>query len=210
MVIRLLNKTVIRFAAKPISSLMVILMLFSIIAVALFANMVEADPFPPPVTEITIESPQNTTYHNNTIALVFFAKSVSFFPNTNLYYNTDGGKRVPIRNYIVSQEFLPINPGIYIKNISGSLELCSLSEGWHNVTVYDIRHLNNDPQDEEIVYSTTAQFMVELPQTPPPQQPQQTSEPDQPFPTLMVAAVCGAAIAVVCVGIVLYLRKKKR
>jgi len=61
MVIGLLNKTAIRFDVKVISSLMIILMLFLITVGALVANMVEADPFPPPVTEITIESPKNTT-----------------------------------------------------------------------------------------------------------------------------------------------------
>lgn len=178
-------------------------MLFLITVGALVANMVEADPFPPPVTEITIESPKNTTY--NTITLVFLARSVSFFPNTNLYYSIDNGKQVPVGNYtVVSDEYLPINPGIYVKNISGNVELGSLSEGLHNVTVYDIRHLNNDPQDEEIVYSTTAQFVI-LPQAKPSQPPQS----DQPLLTAFLIVSSISLIVVVLASIFYYYRKRK-
>ena len=206
MVIGLLNKTAIRFDVKVISSLMIILMLFLITVGALVANMVEADPFPPPVTEITIESPKNTTYHNNTITLVFLARSVSFFPNTNLYYSIDNGKQVPVGNYtVVSDEYLPINPGIYVKNISGNVELGSLSEGLHNVTVYDIRHLNNDPQDEEIVYSTTAQFVIVLPQAKPSQPPQS----DQPLLTAFLIVSSISLIVVALASIFYYYRKHK-
>lgn len=203
MVIGLLNKTAIRFDVKVISSLMIISMLFLITVGALVANMVEADPFPPPVTEITIESPKNTTY--NTITLVFLARSVSFFPNTNLYYSIDNGKQVPVGNYtVVSDEYLPINPGIYVKNISGNVELGSLSEGLHNVTVYDIRHLNNDPQDEEIVYSTTAQFVI-LPQAKPSQPPQS----DQPLLTAFLIVSSISLIVVALASIFYYYRKRK-
>ena len=129
-------------------------------------KLVEANPFPPPITEITIENPQNTSYNVNTIVLFFSAKSVSFFPNSIFYYSLDGGERKLIVNRTtVSEEFLPINPGIYVKSVTGNSTLGNLSEGWHNVTVYDIRHLNNDPKDEEIIYLADAKFKIDT--TPP-------------------------------------------
>lgn len=117
-------------------------------------KLVEANPFPPPITEITIENPQNTTYNVNTIVLFFSAESVYLnFPNSIFYYSLDGGERKLIVNRTtISQEFLPINPGIYINNVTGNCTLDNLSEGWHNVTVYDIRHL---------IYSADAKFKID-------------------------------------------------
>jgi hypothetical protein len=147
-----------------LAAIAVILAILLIVGVAGVSSikLAEANPFPPPITEITIEHPQNTYYKENTIVLFFSAKSVSFFPNSIFYYNLDGGERKLIVNRTtVSQEFLPINPGIYIKNITGNCTLDSLSEGWHNVTVYDIRHLNNNPEEREIIYSIDATFKID-------------------------------------------------
>jgi hypothetical protein len=181
-------------------ALVLILTLFSSTAtIALLANEGEADPFPPPTTEITIENPQNRSYNVNTIALIFSAESISFFSNLHFYYSVDGQERIPIENVtIASDQFVPINPGIYVKNVTGNCVLGNLSQGWHNVTVYEISHVNDDPQNEEIVYSASAQFMIAIP-------PELES-----FPIVPVAVASAAIFAVVGAGLLVYFKKRKR
>jgi hypothetical protein len=189
---------------RKASALVLILTLFSsTAAIALLANEGEADPFPPPTTEITIENPQNRSYNVNTITLNFSAESISFFSHLHFYYSLDGQERIAIGNVaIVSDEFVPINPGIYMKNLTGNCVLGNLSQGWHNVTVYEISHLNDDPQNEEIVYSASAQFMVTIP-------PEPQSEPES-FPIVPVAIASAAIFAVAGAGLLVYFKKYKR
>lgn len=185
---------------KPtLTLILVVTLLFSTEAVTLFVNRAEADPFPPPKTEITIKNPQNISYSVNTIALVFSAESISFFPHLDFYYNLDGQERTPIKEItIVSEEFIPINPGIYTKTVNGSCVLDNLSEGWHSVTVYEISHVNDDPQDEEIVYSASTQFMIAVPPEP------------EPSPTTLAAKVSALSIGFVALGVLVYFKKRKR
>ena len=185
--------------------LVLILTLFSTIsAIALLTNEGEADPFPPPTTEIKIENPQNRSYIGNTITLNFSAYSISFFSHLHFYYSIDDGqKRIPIGNVtIVSDEFhqfLPTNPGIYMKTVTGNCVLGNLSQGWHNVTVYEISHLNDDPRNEEIVYSASAQFKIAVP-----------PEPHQlePFPTTYSMGIV-AAMVLTLIGSIVYVLKRK-
>jgi hypothetical protein len=185
--------------------LVLILTLFSsTVAIALLTKEGEADPFPPPTTEITIENPQNRSYDGNTITLNFSAWSISFFPQLHFYYSIDDGqKRIPIENVtIVSDQydqFVPINPGIYIKKVRGNCVLGNLSQGWHNVTVYEISHLNDDPRNEEIVYSANVQFKIAVP--PEPQQPEL-------FPTSYSMSIV-AAIVLTLIGSTVYVLKRK-
>ena len=147
--------------------------------------------------KITIQNPQNaTTYSAKVINLTFSAHSISFFPNIQFYYSLDRQERIPISVKILSEEAIPINPGIYIKNVTGEVVVGNLSEGWHNVTVYDVRHLNNDPQNEEITYSASAQFQIRTPEL---------SIVSQRSSELLVAIV-----AILVVSFVLFLYRKKR
>jgi len=185
--------------------LVLILTLFSIIsAIALLTNEGEADPFPPPTTEITIEKPQNRSYIGNTITLNFSAYSISFFSHLHFYYSIDDGqKRIPINNVTIVSDafyrFLPTNPGIYYKTVTGNCVLGNLSQGWHNVTVYEISHLNDDPRNEEIVYSASAQFEIAVP-----------PEPHQlePFPTTYSMGIV-AAMVLTLIGSIVYVLKRK-
>jgi len=185
--------------------LVLILTLFSSTsAIALLTKEGEADPFPPPTTEIKIENPQNRSYIGNTITLNFSAYSISFFSHLHFYYSIDDGqKRIPINNVtIVSDEFhqfLPTNPGIYYKTVTGNCVLGNLSQGWHNVTVYEISHLNDDPRNEEIVYSASAQFEIAVP-----------PEPHQlePFPTTYSMGIV-AAMVLTLIGSIVYVLKRK-
>jgi hypothetical protein len=186
----------VRLLKKRASALVLILALFSsTAAIALLVNEGKADPFPPPTTEITLESPQNKSYTANTIALVFSAESISFFPHLHFYYSLDGQERTPVENVtIVSDESIPINPGIYMKNVKGNCIVGNLAEGWHNVTVYEISHVGDDPQNEEIVYSATAQFMITIP-------------PETIPATWIMAAVI--VVAVVGVGLLVHFKKRQ-
>jgi hypothetical protein len=186
--------------------LVLILALFSsTVAIALLANEGEADPFPPPTTEITIENPQNRSYDRNTITLNFSASSISFFSHLHFYYSIDAGqKRIPIENVtIVSDafyQFLPTNPGIYMKTVTGNCVLGNLSQGWHNVTVYEISHLNDDPRNEAIVYSASAHFEIAVP--PEPQQPEL-------FPTAYSMGIV-ALMTITLLGSIVYILKRKQ
>ena len=188
---------------KTLVLVLILTLFFSTLAIALLVKEGEADPFPPPTTEITIENPQNASYNENLIALNFSAESISFFSNLHFYYSIDGQERIPIENVtVVSEQFVPINPGIYIKNVTGNCVMGNMSEGWHNVTVYEISHINDDPQNEEIIYSASAQFNVVV--TPEPQR-----EPDS-FPFVPVAAVSGVALAIFSIGLLTYLKKRNK
>ncbi len=157
---------------------------------------VRADPFPPPTTEIKIENPQNISYSTNTINLIFSAYSISFFPQLHFYYSLDGEERKPFENVtIVTQESIPINPGIYMKNVTGNYILNNLSEGSHNVTVYEISHVNDDPQNEEIVYSANVHFNIET--------------PSEHFPILSAFAAVLTVVSVIVAAIVVYVKKRK-
>jgi hypothetical protein len=70
-----------------------------------------------------------------------------------------------------------------------NVTIANLTSGMHNITVYANDSYGN------IAVSQTINFAVEKPQL---------------FPTALVAAVSVAAVAVVCVGLILYLRKRKR
>jgi hypothetical protein len=86
-----------------------------------------------------------------------------------------------------------------MKTVTGNCILGNLSQGWHNVTVYEISHLNDDPRNEEIVYSANVQFKIAVP--PEPQQPEL-------FPTSYSMSIV-AAIVLTLIGSTVYVLKRK-
>lgn len=86
-----------------------------------------------------------------------------------------------------------------MKEVTGNCVLGNLSQGWHNVTVYEISHVNDDPQKEEIIYSASAQFEIAVP--PEPQQPEL-------FPTSYSMGFA-AVIVVALLGSIVYVMKRK-
>jgi hypothetical protein len=174
---------------------------------------------PPANTVMTIETPQNITYNVNTVVL-------NFTVETNLgllyFYSLDGQERKPIDNITtISEEPLPDwsrwwdgKTPIYRKMLIGTYLLSNLSEGWHNLTVYQIYPLSPEaPQEGNVVHSANVQFSVsdtanilELPSSTPSLAP--TSSPE-PFPTTMVIAPM-ASVTVVGVGLLVYFKKRKR
>ena len=78
-----------------------------------------------------------------------------------------------------------------------------MSAGWHNVTVYEISHVNDDPQNEEIIYSANAQFKIDKA----PEAPENSQSKPEPFPTVLFTAVSVAVAAGVAGGVLVYSKK---
>jgi hypothetical protein len=157
-----------------------------------------ADPYPNFYTKITIESPQNTTYNVNTVTLNFSVESLNLFSYLNFSYSLDGQDLRAIENIsTVSQDFIPINPGVYGTTLTGSLVFSNLTGGWHNITVYQIKYsATPDPPNGEIICSTSVKFLIVLEQ--------------EHFPTVLVAGASVASVAIVGVGLFCYFRKRNR
>jgi hypothetical protein len=173
------------------------ILLLSAMAGTQFVNLGRANPIPTSYTEMTIY-PQNKTYNVNTITLNFYVETNTWL---NFFYGLDGQKLEPIDNItIVSEELMNPgrNPTIYRTTLKGGCILSNLSEGWHNITVYQIGdYPTGKPQDGEIINSASTQFKIAI--------PPETA----PFPTAPVAAASVATVAVVGVGLLVYFRKRK-
>jgi len=74
--------------------------------------------------------------------------------------------------------------------IAGSTTLTGLSDGSHNLTVYANDTAGNTGASETIHFSIKTQ-------------------PSKPFPTALVATASGASAAVVCLGLLVYFKKRK-
>jgi hypothetical protein len=154
---------------------------------------------------MTIGNPVNKTYYVNTTTLEFHV-ATSYW-DLNFFYSLDGKDMKKVENLTTfTKEDLNAgkNPSIYMTTLKGICVLGNLSEGWHNVTVYQISYVNGNPQNEKIVYSASIQFNIATP--PEPEQP----EPEVSFPVVPVAAASGASVAVIGVGILIYFKKRKR
>jgi hypothetical protein len=116
----------------------------------------KANPIPDLYTYLTLENPQNTTYNVNTLTLKFSAEFLSFSSSFNFSYALDAQEQKPIENItIISESGIPINPGFYSKTLNGSCILSNLSEGWHNITVYQTGY------KEKIFAFANAKFMID-------------------------------------------------
>jgi len=153
---------------KKLTVLVLILALLVLtVAGTQFVNLGRADPIPALYTKLTIENPQNTTYNVNTVTLNFSVESLSFYQWRHFSYSLDGKELKLIDNLTVdSEEFIPINPGIYRELLRGNCVLSNLSEGLHNVTVYLIRDASTaDIHYGEAFPLANAQFKIDT--TPP-------------------------------------------
>jgi hypothetical protein len=116
---------------------LVITLLCSMLVMTLFVNFGKANPFPMAGIEIALKNPQNITYNDNTISLVFTATEVHLRSGISFSYVLDNQERKPVLNVTtVSEEMFPSNPPSYIKTMSGNLLLFNLSEGRHKISVY--------------------------------------------------------------------------
>jgi len=142
---------------------LVLALLFSAVAGTQVVNLARANPIPPMHTEITIEKPLNTTYNVNTLPLSFSVDTT--FSRNSYFYSLDGEKSKQVENIeIVSQEDINRgkSPPIIRTVLNGSCALSNLSEGWHNVTVYQISYMIGVDPDYEIArFSKNIQFRID-------------------------------------------------
>ena len=179
--------------------MLISILMISIVAGAMFVNLASANPLPRFYTRISIASPQNTTYSVNTITLNFSAESRSALSWLNFCYSLDGQELRPIESIeTISEDLIPINPGIYERDLKGSHVLFNLSEGWHNITVSQIRYSSTDDtlngDDTQMAFM---QFLIALPSV------------QEPFPTTLVAVASGASAAFIVAGLLVYFKKRR-
>jgi hypothetical protein len=151
-------------------------------------------------TRIEIDNPTNKTYTNNTISLEFYVWQA--FRWLNFFYRLDGNEMKAIENLTVTHEFdlnPAKNPSFIVTNLRGNCILSNLSEGWHNVTVYQIGDFPADsPEDGEILRSATTDFFIGREPPPSPQ-----------FPIPFVATVTTLTVVIIA-GLLIYARKRSR
>ena len=95
-------------------------------------------------------------------------------------------------NFTVNELFSKISyvlDGLENVTVDRNTTLTNLANGYHNVTVYATDEAGN------IGASETLYFTIEVP---------------EPFPTTLVAAASGVSAAVIGMGLLVYLRKRKR
>lgn len=175
-------------------------LLLSAVAGTQFVNVGRANPLPDINPNITIENPQNATYHVNTITLNFTIES-----NWGVYpcfYSLDGQKMKPIENLtVISREDANIgkNPRVNRTTLKGNCVLSNLSEGGHNVTFYLITDreisLYRTYEKGEVLYSATAQFVIDS---------------SGSFPTVLAVGASGASVAILGIGMLFYFKKRNR
>jgi hypothetical protein len=182
-------------------ALMLILPLsLSAVAGTQFVKFARADPIPSLYSIITIENPQNTTYNRNTITINFSVDFLEFLNNFDYSYSLDGQVLKPIENITtVSEEHNPFFiffPGIHQETLKGSFVLSNLTEGWHNVTIYQTYyHPFTVPFDR----SASLKFMIIQEPTP---------SLSQPFPTAYSMGIV-AVIVLILLGSIVYILKRK-
>ena len=182
---------------RKASALTIILALsFSAVAGAILVKLATANPLPPVDPAITIDIPQNATFTGDSIVLNFTGQS-----NWNIYsyfYSVDGQSLKPVENItIISQKEVNIggNPPVNRATVQGSCILCNLSEGWHNVTIYNIATEDfvwNFPQYQkgETLYQINYSFRI---------------QEDPLFPALIIVAI----VATASVALLFYFKKRR-
>jgi hypothetical protein len=56
--------------------------------------------------------------------------------DATIFYSLDSRERILIKNITVSEDHIPENPPVYVRNLVGNLSLNNLSEGWHKISVF--------------------------------------------------------------------------
>jgi hypothetical protein len=130
-----------------IAGITVLLLVISVLSVMQIVNVVEANPYYPPIWKV--ESPQNNTiYNTNNINLTLIVESD--FKNYDFYYSLDtaitgdmqslhdgeeGVGKVPINVTLISE--IPINSNGWNRQVNHfSTQLYNLSDGHHVLTLW--------------------------------------------------------------------------
>lgn len=114
---------------------------------------VKANPMPSPGVDITLRNPQNRTYNNNTVPVVFTLTEIHYsrYHGINFVYSLDNKQIEPIVNFTATSERIPINFPVHLQTTRGEFLLFNLSEGWHKITVYCDTGYLNSYNDEDTV-----------------------------------------------------------
>jgi hypothetical protein len=176
---------------------LIMALLFSAVAGTILVKLISANPLPPVYPTITIDSPQNATFTGDSIVLNFTGQSN--WDIYSYYYSVDGQSLKPVENVtIISQEEANIgkNPNVNRTTVRGSCVLQNLSEGWHNVTIYNIAtedFIWNFPQYQkgETMHQIEYSFRVQ----------------EAPLSTALITT---AAVATTSVFLLVYFKKRKR
>jgi hypothetical protein len=117
--------------------------------------LVKANPVPELHVNFTVDCPQNVSYNVNPLPVRFTCDLLVFYSVFNFSYSLDGQEQQVIENItIISETGLPINPTFYKASLNGSCDLYNLSEGTHNVTIYQTAY-------DRIIGSTTVGFTID-------------------------------------------------
>jgi hypothetical protein len=202
---------------KTVLALTFILTLFSAAFCAQIISLAEANPnmfIKPRYCHISIQSPQNGTLNSAQVVLNFTVKKWDISDVYSYFYVLDGqdiqsGLKIEEIQF-VGEETISNDAGFpYVETtLVGQAVLPNLSDGAHSMTVFigevlgdgAIRPANVDP------FSATTSFNVDSTIQSPSPTPQETGS--APFPTTLVATASGVSAAVVCLGLVVYFKKR--
>ena len=168
----------------------------------------------PRYCQILIQSPQNGTQNSAPILLNFTVKEWDISDVYAYFYIPDGqdyqsGFKIEDIQFVGQETISEKHMFSYVETtLEEQVVLPSLPDGAHTVTVFigqvlgdgTIRPAYVDP------FSNTANFNVDstTKSSPSPQETEQT-----PFPTKLVATASGTSAALVCLGLLVYLKKHK-
>jgi hypothetical protein len=177
---------------------LILALLFSAVALTQMAMFAEANPnmFPIPYEHISINSPQDKVYHDTDTILLNFTVKSNYEQEAifSYFYLLDAQKDYRLESVKVEEinEFMSGEEYCY----EGQAILSNLTIGSHKLTVFQgyvdsdgtlNGRINFDPS-ASIVY-----FSIE----------------PEPFPTTLVATASGISVAVVSLGLLVYLKKRK-
>ena len=138
---------------KTVITITLILIILSTVAGTFFVKEGKANPWPMPGIGITLDNPQNITYNNNTITVVFGVTELHTTSGVWFFYSLDSKERKQIQPNItnVHEGMLPTSPPVHSTTMLGNFFLFNLSEGWHKLTVYcqtyDYKYRDDDTID---------------------------------------------------------------
>jgi hypothetical protein len=189
-------------------------LLLSIVATIQVVKVAEANPLPPswmnPKMDITIQSPLNETDNALPVFVNFTALcSGEFFISSDdpshedwinaFFYVLDGQDMSSSGTNFTEIQLTATHPdGDHFYEYCGQAYLTNLTDGSHSITVYWGVLVNVGTPAEFIVYdeswSATSQFNVGTEAT--------------SFPTTLVVA-SGVSLPIVCLGLLVYFKKRK-
>ncbi len=160
-----------------------------------YVSLVNANPMPTVNTRIEIDSSENETYTASNVTLYFYVwESVEH----NIYYSLDNQEMMIVDNLTANREYdlnAGKSPEIMVADLRGYCVLTNLSNGWHNITIYEISNYSLD--NSQIVHSANTQFKIDIPPKP------------ESFPIMPVTASVGI-VAIVVTGLLVYSKKYRR